>query len=88
MQSVGLALSDVFRMLQFGATISQIALAWLLTLSPVTLAIPGTGSLAHLEENIEAGSITLSPDDRADLDMTTGQQVEVEKKLGESSWIK
>jgi aryl-alcohol dehydrogenase-like predicted oxidoreductase len=50
-----------------GATVSQIALAWLLTLSPVTLAIPGTGSLAHLEENIAAGSITLSQDDLADL---------------------
>jgi pyridoxine 4-dehydrogenase len=50
-----------------GATVSQIALAWLLALSPVTLAIPGTGSLAHLEENIAAGSITLSPDDLADL---------------------
>src|SRR5207249_4082842 len=38
-----------------GATVSQIALAWILALSPVTLAIPGTGSLAHLEENIAAG---------------------------------
>jgi aryl-alcohol dehydrogenase-like predicted oxidoreductase len=50
-----------------GATVSQIALAWLLALSPVTLAIPGTGSLAHLEENIAAGSIALSPGDLADL---------------------
>ena len=50
-----------------GATVSQIALAWLLALSPVTLAIPGTGSLAHLEENIAAGSITLTPEDLADL---------------------
>lgn len=49
------------------ATVSQIALAWLLALSPVTLAIPGTGSLAHLEENIAAGSITLTPEDFADL---------------------
>ena len=50
-----------------GATVSQIALAWLLALSPVTLAIPGTGSLAHLEENIAASSITLTPEDLADL---------------------
>lgn len=50
-----------------GATISQIALAWLLALAPVTLAIPGTGSLAHLEENIAAGSITLTPEDLANL---------------------
>jgi aryl-alcohol dehydrogenase-like predicted oxidoreductase len=52
------------------ATVSQIALAWLLALSPVTLAIPGTGSLVHLEENIAAGSITLTPEDLADLDIT------------------
>ena len=50
-----------------GATVSQIALAWLLALSPVTLAIPGTGSLAHLEENMAARSITLTPEDLTDL---------------------
>jgi aryl-alcohol dehydrogenase-like predicted oxidoreductase len=49
------------------ASVPQIALAWLLALSPVTLAIPGTGSIAHLEENIAAGSITLTPEDLADL---------------------
>jgi pyridoxine 4-dehydrogenase len=49
------------------ATVSQIALAWLLTISPVTLAIPGTGSLAHLEENIAAGAIALTDEDVADL---------------------
>jgi aryl-alcohol dehydrogenase-like predicted oxidoreductase len=53
-----------------GATVSQIALAWLLALSPVTLAIPGTGSLAHLEENIAAGAITLTSEDLADLQVT------------------
>jgi aryl-alcohol dehydrogenase-like predicted oxidoreductase len=50
-----------------GATAHQIALAWLLSLSPVTLAIPGTGSVAHLEENLTARSITLTDDDLADL---------------------
>jgi aryl-alcohol dehydrogenase-like predicted oxidoreductase len=49
------------------ATVSQIALAWLMAVSPVTLAIPGTGSLAHLEDNMAARSITLSPEDVADL---------------------
>jgi aryl-alcohol dehydrogenase-like predicted oxidoreductase len=39
---------------------NQIALAWLLRRSPVIVPIPGTASLAHLEENIEAGSIALS----------------------------
>jgi pyridoxine 4-dehydrogenase len=50
-----------------GATVPQIALAWLLAFSPVTLAIPGTGSLSHLEENMGAGSITLTPEDLSDL---------------------
>lgn len=50
-----------------GATVFQIALAWLLRISPVTLAIPGTGSLAHLEQNMAASSITLTVEDIADL---------------------
>lgn len=50
-----------------GATPPQIALAWLLATSPVTLAIPGTGSLAHLEGNMAAGSIALTDEDLAEL---------------------
>ena len=53
------------------ATVSQTALAWLLALSPATLAIPGTGSVAHLEENLAASSIPLTPDDLAELGLTT-----------------
>ena len=49
------------------ATTAQIALAWLLALSPVALAIPGTGSVAHLEENLAVRSITLTPEDLAEL---------------------
>jgi aryl-alcohol dehydrogenase-like predicted oxidoreductase len=44
-----------------GASPAQIALAWLLARSPVILPIPGTSSLAHLEENWEARRIALSP---------------------------
>jgi pyridoxine 4-dehydrogenase len=50
-----------------GATVSQVALAHSLALSPNVLAIPGTGSLAHLEENIAARSLALTPDDLAAL---------------------
>ncbi|MEU0073798.1 aldo/keto reductase [Streptomyces sp. NPDC006332] len=50
-----------------GATARQIALAWLLASSSVTLAIPGTGSPTHLEENMAAGSIALTPEDLSDL---------------------
>jgi pyridoxine 4-dehydrogenase len=42
-----------------GATPAQVALAWLLQRSPVVLPIPGTGSLAHLRENVDAGLIEL-----------------------------
>jgi pyridoxine 4-dehydrogenase len=45
------------------ATPRQIALAWLLHRSPVTLPIPGTSSIDHLEENLEAASIRLSPEE-------------------------
>jgi aryl-alcohol dehydrogenase-like predicted oxidoreductase len=42
---------------------SQIALAWLLQRSPVMLPIPGTSSVEHLEENVAAAAIELSPDE-------------------------
>ncbi len=45
------------------ATPNQIALAWLLHRSPAMLPIPGTSSIAHLEENLEAASISLSAED-------------------------
>jgi pyridoxine 4-dehydrogenase len=46
-----------------GATPSQIALAWLLHRSPRILLIPGTSSVAHLEENLAAGEISLDTED-------------------------
>jgi aryl-alcohol dehydrogenase-like predicted oxidoreductase len=49
------------------ATMPQVALAYLLARSPVMLAIPGTGSLDHLAENMAADRIELSPDDLAEL---------------------
>ena len=50
-----------------GATAAQVALAALLAASPVMLPIPGTGSLAHLEENVGAARLRLSPEDLASL---------------------
>jgi len=41
----------------------QLALAWLLQKSPVMLPIPGTSSLAHLEENIAAAKLQLSAEE-------------------------
>ena len=48
---------------KYGATRNQLVLAWLLKRSPVMLPIPGTGKVAHLEENTAAASITLSDED-------------------------
>jgi pyridoxine 4-dehydrogenase len=45
------------------ATPGQIALAWLLARSPVMLPIPGTSSVEHLEENVAATQIELSPEE-------------------------
>ena len=46
-----------------GATTGQIALAWLLRRSPVIAPIPGTSSVAHLEENVAAAGIELSDEE-------------------------
>jgi pyridoxine 4-dehydrogenase len=51
-----------------GATRAQIALAWVLARSPITLPIPGTTSLEHLVDNVGAAEIELSPDDVAALE--------------------
>ena len=53
---------------RLGATPSQIALAWVLGRSPVMCAIPGTSDLAHLEANIAAAGLSLTQDERLDLD--------------------
>jgi pyridoxine 4-dehydrogenase len=44
---------------RLAATPSQVALAWLLRRSPVMVPIPGTGSVAHLEENMGAAELEL-----------------------------
>ena len=50
------------------ATPAQVVIAWLLAKSPVMLPIPGTGKIAHLEENVAAAKLKLSKDDLAALD--------------------
>jgi aryl-alcohol dehydrogenase-like predicted oxidoreductase len=46
-----------------GVTVAQLSLAWLLHHSPVTLPIPGTSSIEHLEENIAAAGVQLNPEE-------------------------
>lgn len=51
-----------------GLSPGQIALAWLLHRSPVLCPTPGTGSLAHLEENLDAVAVRLGSEDMSRLD--------------------
>jgi pyridoxine 4-dehydrogenase len=54
------------------ATPSQLALAWLLRRSPVMLPIPGTSSVAHLEDNVAAAGVQLTDEDYAALSAAAG----------------
>jgi aryl-alcohol dehydrogenase-like predicted oxidoreductase len=56
------------------ATPAQIALAWLLQRSPVMLPIPGTSSVAHLEENVAATGIALSTDEIVELEALVARE--------------
>jgi pyridoxine 4-dehydrogenase len=55
-----------------GATVFQIALAWLLARSPAMLVIPGTSSVAHLEEDVAAAEIRLTDKDMKALEKLAG----------------
>ena len=57
---------------RLGATPVQVALAWLLQRSPNLLLIPGTSSVAHLRENVAAGSLELDAETVAELDAIGG----------------
>ncbi|HEY4902314.1 MAG TPA: aldo/keto reductase family oxidoreductase [Candidatus Sulfotelmatobacter sp.] len=63
-------LSDVATRL--GATPMQVALAWLLQRSPNILVIPGTSSIEHLRENVQASMLQIPPEVIADLDTIGG----------------
>ena len=55
---------------RLGTTATAVALAWLLQRSRVMLPIPGTSKVAHLEENVAAVDLSLTPEDLAELDGT------------------
>jgi pyridoxine 4-dehydrogenase len=65
LSDAGSALADLAA--RHGATPGQLALAWLLARSPEMLPIPGTASVAHLEENVRAAAIRLSPEEVEEL---------------------
>ena len=54
------------------ASAAQISLAWLLQRSVVMLPIPGTSKAAHLEENVAAAELKLSPEELAELEESAG----------------
>jgi pyridoxine 4-dehydrogenase len=58
-----------------GATISQIALAWLLARSPAIMPVPGTTSIAHIRENLDAQDIEMSPEDVESINGVAAGQV-------------
>ena len=53
-------------------SVFQVALAWLLERSPVMLPIPGTSSVAHLEENVAAAKLKLTPTEWRAIDVLAG----------------
>ncbi|MDT5222654.1 MAG: pyridoxine 4-dehydrogenase [Mycobacterium sp.] len=57
---------------QFGGTPAQIALAWTLSVAPNVLLIPGTSSVAHLEENLAVADIELDEETRDQLNAAAG----------------
>ena len=61
----GMVLENIAKKRQ--KTPKQVALAWLLKRSPVMLPIPGTSSIPHLEENVEAASLQLSDEEYQEL---------------------
>ena len=53
---------------RLGFTPAQVALQWLLQLAPNVLLIPGTGSVAHLRQNLAAEGVTLDAETLRTLD--------------------
>ena len=57
-----------------GASVTQLALAWLLWRSPVLVPIPGTSRVAHLEENVAASALKLSGTEWAEVEAAAAAQ--------------
>jgi pyridoxine 4-dehydrogenase len=62
----GTALAEIAE--DHGATPAQVALAWLLQRSPLIVPIPGTSSIAHFDENVDAAELELNDDELEALD--------------------
>ena len=49
--------------MRYSVSVPQLSIAWLLHRSPVMLPIPGTSNVEHLQQNIAAASLAISPDE-------------------------
>lgn len=67
------------------ATISQITLAWLLARSPAIMPVPGTTSIAHLRENLDAEAIELSREDIHSIDSISPERAATQSPPSGSS---
>ncbi len=65
-----------------GATVGQVALAWLLAQKPSIVPIPGTHRLTRLDENVDAADVALTTEDLAELDEASIQVKIVGEALG------
>lgn len=57
-----------------GVSLAQLSIAWLLHRSPVMLPIPGTSSVAHLEENVASANLQLSEEECSAVERAAGAQ--------------
>jgi pyridoxine 4-dehydrogenase len=67
---------------RLGITPAQVALQWLLQLAPNVLLIPGTGSVAHLRENMAAEDVTLDEEALRQLDRVARWPAEPSQAVG------
>ena len=67
-----------------GATLAQIALAWLLAKKPWIVPIPGTGSIARLDENLAAANVQLTAEDVRELDAALASAPVRQPRLSEA----
>jgi aryl-alcohol dehydrogenase-like predicted oxidoreductase len=67
-----------------GATLAQIALAWLLAQKPWIVPIPGTRSIARLDENLGAVSVELSVEDLREIDAALDKAPVRQPRLSEA----
>lgn len=72
---------------EVGATPTQVGLAWLLAHAPNTFLIPGTRSIAHLEENIGAGDVPLGADALARLDAVSPPEASPRHQHGFAAFL-